>query len=297
MSRIKIIEVSPRDGFQNDPHFIATEDKVSHIKKLQEAGLRNIEVTSFVHPKKVPQMQDAEQVLQQLKAEQGFKKTVLIPNEKGYERALASSVDEVNWVSAATNSFNEKNIGMSIEANDQSFQDVVERAREDGVEVCYSIAVAFGCPYEGEVAHENVLQQVEKALQLQVDRISIADTIGYAVPNEVEQLMRKVVSKVDDTPLAIHLHDTRGFGLANAYAAYQAGVTIFESSVSGIGGCPFAPGAAGNLATEDLVYLFERMDINTGLNFNRLVEVADQAASLTRNKALGRIRHIEQKFL
>lgn len=297
MSRIKIIEVSPRDGFQNDPHFIATEDKVAHVKKLREAGLRNIEVTSFVHPKKVPQMQDAEQVLQQLKAEQGFKKTVLIPNEKGYERALASSVDEVNWVSAATNTFNEKNIGMSIEANDQSFQDVVERAREDGVEVCYSIAVAFGCPYEGEVAHENVLQQVEKALQLQVDRISIADTIGYAVPNEVEELMRKVVSKVDDTPLAIHLHDTRGFGLANAYAAYQAGVTIFESSVSGIGGCPFAPGAAGNLATEDLVYLFERMDIDTGLNFNRLVEVADQAASLTRNKALGRIRHIEQKFL
>lgn len=297
MSRIKIIEVSPRDGFQNDPHFIATEDKVAHVKKLREAGLRNIEVTSFVHPKKVPQMQDAEQVLKQLKAEQGFKKTVLIPNEKGYERALASSVDEVNWVSAATNSFNEKNIGMSIEANDQSFQDVVERAREDGVEVCYSIAVAFGCPYEGEVAHENVLQQVEKALQLQVDRISIADTIGYAVPNEVEELMRKVVSKVDDTPLAIHLHDTRGFGLANAYAAYQAGVTIFESSVSGIGGCPFAPGAAGNLATEDLVYLFERMDIDTGLNFNRLVEVADQAASLTRNKALGRIRHIEQKFL
>lgn len=297
MSRIKIIEVSPRDGFQNDPHFIATEDKVAHVKKLREAGLRNIEVTSFVHPKKVPQMQDAEQVLQQLKAEQGFKKTVLIPNEKGYERALASSVDEVNWVSAATNTFNEKNIGMSIEANDQSFKDVVERAREDGVEVCYSIAVAFGCPYEGEVAHENVLQQVEKALQLQVDRISIADTIGYAVPNEVEELMRKVVSKVDDTPLAIHLHDTRGFGLANAYAAYQAGVTIFESSVSGIGGCPFAPGAAGNLATEDLVYLFERMDIDTGLNFNRLVEVADQAASLTRNKALGRIRHIEQKFL
>lgn len=297
MSRIKIIEVSPRDGFQNDPHFIATEDKVAHVKKLREVGLRNIEVTSFVHPKKVPQMQDAEQVLQQLKAEQGFKKTVLIPNEKGYERALASSVDEVNWVSAATNTFNEKNIGMSIEANDQSFKDVVERAREDGVEVCYSIAVAFGCPYEGEVAHENVLQQVEKALQLQVDRISIADTIGYAVPNEVEELMRKVVSKVDDTPLAIHLHDTRGFGLANAYAAYQAGVTIFESSVSGIGGCPFAPGAAGNLATEDLVYLFERMDIDTGLNFNRLVEVADQAASLTRNKALGRIRHIEQKFL
>lgn len=297
MSAITIVEVSPRDGFQNDPQFISTENKVAHIKKLTEAGIENIEVTSFVHPKKVPQMADAEAVLTELKDDTTFTKTVLIPNDKGYDRARNSYVDEVNWVSAATDTFNEKNIGMTIEANDALFRTVVEKAREANINICYSVAVAFGCPYEGGVAHKDVLTQVEKAVQLHVDRITIADTIGYGIPSEVETLMKEVVAMVGDIPLAIHLHDTRGLGIANVYAAYKSGVTIFETAVSGIGGCPFAPGAAGNVATEDVVYLFERMGIKTGIDFDKLIEVANHATTLTTNKALGRIRHIEQKFL
>lgn len=297
MAEVTIVEVSPRDGFQNDPKLISTEDKVEHIKKLVEAGFDKIEVTSFVHPKKVPQMADAEDVLGQIKHIIPLKKIALIPNERGYERAAKSHVDEVNWVSAATDTFNQKNIGMTIEDNDRRFFEVRKRAKEDQIQFNYSIAVAFGCPYEGGVSEEQVLRQVEKAVDQQVDRITIADTIGYAIPSQVESLMKKVVDMAAGIPVAIHLHDTRGFGLANAYAAYKQGVTIFETAVSGIGGCPFAPGAAGNLATEDLVYMFERMGVKTGLDFEKMIEAADFAAKLTTNKALGRIRHIERKFL
>lgn len=297
MSAITIVEVSPRDGFQNDPQLISTENKVLHIQKLLEAGLQHIEVTSFVHPKKVPQMADAEKVLSGIESLSALTKTGLIPNERGYSRARQSNIDEVNWVTSATDTFNEKNIGMTIEQNDKLFKSVVSQAKEDHIKMCYSVAVAFGCPYEGGVAEKQVLKQVEKAVALEVDRITIADTIGYAIPSEVESLMKKVLSITGDIPVAIHLHDTRGFGLANAYAAYKSGVTIFETSVSGIGGCPFAPGAAGNLATEDLVYLFERMGVSTGLHFDKLIEAANFAATLTTNKALGKIRHIETKFL
>lgn len=297
MSEVTIVEVSPRDGFQNDPQLISTEDKVAHIKKLLEAGFNKIEVTSFVHPKKVPQMADAEEVLNQIKDFPQLQKTALIPNERGYERARHNYVDEVNWVSAATDTFNQKNIGMSIEENDERFKVVVARAKEDNIKMNYSIAVAFGCPYEGGVSEEQVIRQVKKAVVLGVDRITIADTIGYAIPSEVESLMKKVVDVAGNIPVAFHLHDTRGFGLSNAYAAYKSGVKIFETAVSGIGGCPFAPGAAGNLATEDLVYMFERMGVKTGLDFDKVIEAANFAASLTTNKALGRIRHIERKFL
>lgn len=297
MSHVTIVEVSPRDGFQNDPQLISTENKVLHIKKLVEAGFDKIEVTSFVHPKKVPQMADAEEVLSQITNMETLQKAALIPNERGYDRARSSNVDEVNWVSAATDTFNQKNIGMSIEENDERFRSVVQKAKEDQIKMNYSIAVAFGCPYEGGVSEEQVLRQVEKAVVLDVDRITIADTIGYAIPSEVESLMPKVVEVAGDIPVAIHLHDTRGFGLANAYAAYKSGVKIFETAVSGIGGCPFAPGAAGNLATEDLVYMFKRMGVETGLDFDKVIEAADFAATLTTNKALGRIRHIERKFL
>lgn len=297
MQRIKVIEVSPRDGFQNETQFIRTKDKVNHIKNLIKSGIDHIELTSFVHPKKVPQMQDAEKVLREFKDEKGLIKTALIPNEKGYERARNSFVDEVNWVSAATDTFNKENIGMTIDTNDQLLKQMIEQAKEDEIKVCYSVAVAFGCPYEGEVKDEKVLERVQYAVNLGVSRITIADTIGYAIPSEVEFLMKKVLQIAGEIPIAIHLHDTRGFGLANAYSAYKVGVRIFETSVGGIGGCPFAPGTAGNLATEDFVYLFNRMGISTGIDLEKLIEAANYGTRLTTNKALGRIRHIERKFL
>lgn len=295
MEGVTIIDVSPRDGLQNDPRMVSVEQKVELVNKLVAAGIQKVEVTSFVHPLKVPQMADANEVLQALADNAELEAIALIPNLKGYERAREHRLSEVNWVSAATETFNEKNIGMTIDDNMSQFLQVLEEAKKDGIKTTFSVAVSFGCPYEGNVDEENVLQIVRRIKEAGVDRIGIADTIGIATPDHVERLMKKVLAIAGDTPVAIHLHDTRGLGVANAYAAYQAGVRIFETSASGIGGCPFAPGAAGNLATEDLVYLFERMNISTGVDFQKLLDVADYAASLSTKNPLGRIRHVEKR--
>lgn len=295
MVDVTIIDVSPRDGLQNDPRMVSVEQKAELVNKLVAAGIQKVEVTSFVHPLKVPQMADANEVLQALTDNAELEAIALIPNLKGYERAREHRLSEVNWVSAATETFNEKNIGMTIEDNMFQFLQVLEKAKNDGIKTTFSVAVSFGCPYEGDVDEENVLQIVRRIKEAAVDRIGIADTIGIATPDHVERLMKKVLAIAGDTPVAIHLHDTRGLGVANAYAAYQAGVRIFETSASGIGGCPFAPGAAGNLATEDLVYLFERMNISTGVDFHKLLGVADYAASLSTKNPLGRIRHVEKQ--
>lgn len=297
MSEVKVIEVSPRDGLQNESQFIKTEEKIRLINNLIKSGIEHIELTSFVNPKKVPQMADAEKLSDYFKEEKALAKTALIPNIVGYERARDRSIDEVNWISAATDRFNQKNIGMSIKRNDELLKQVIREAQKDGINLCYSVAVAFGCPYEGVVDHKRVLERVDFASRLGVDRITIADTIGYAIPKEVHALMTKVLHIAKNIPVAIHLHDTRGLGLANALAAYEAGIRIFESAVAGIGGCPFAPGAAGNLATEDLVYLFHRMDLDTGIDLEKLIVIANDCDRLTTNKSLGRIRHVKEKFL
>ncbi|KAA0966850.1 hydroxymethylglutaryl-CoA lyase [Sporosarcina sp. ANT_H38] len=295
MPDVTIIDVSPRDGLQNDPKSVSTEEKATLVRMLVESGVSKVEVTSFVHPEKVPQMADASAVVKAVSSFKGLESIALIPNLKGYERARIHQLYEVNWVSSATETFNEKNIGMSIEDNLNQFKTVVKQAKNDGVKTCFSIAVSFGCPYEGEVSEEQVLSLVKKVKEAGADRIGIADTIGIATPDQVEHLMGKVLRIAGYIPVTIHLHDTRGLGSANAYAAYQAGVTIFETAASGIGGCPFAPGAAGNLATEDLVYLFERMNIDTGVDFEKLLDAADYAASLSSKNPLGRIRHVERK--
>lgn len=295
MPDVKIIEVSPRDGLQNDPKLISVNEKKKLVQLLLDSGIDTIEVTSFVHPEKVPQLADASEVLRAITELAGFNKIVLIPNMKGYSRTKQHDIQEVNWVSAASETFNKKNIGLSIKDNMQQFRKVFEQAKQDRVSLCFSIAVSFGCPYEGEVAEEQVLRIVREAKEAGADRIGIADTIGIAVPDQVKSLMDKVLKAADDTSVTIHLHDTRGLGLANAYAAYEAGVRIFETAVSGIGGCPFAPGAAGNLATEDLVYLFHRMNISTGIDFQKVLHAANFAAELSSKNPLGRIRHVEGK--
>lgn len=294
MTDVNIIDVSPRDGLQIDPKMIQTNDKIQLIQMLISAGIQQVEVTSFVHPKKVPQMADADLLMDGLKSEKELESIALIPNLKGYERAKKHALSEVNWVSAATETFNEKNIGMSIENNLELFHEVLNQAKNDGIKVCFSLAVTFGCPYEGEIAEEKVLRMVERVMEAGVDRIGIADTIGIAVPDQVERLMKKILGLTGETPVAIHLHDTRGLGLANAYSAYRSGVRYFETSVSGIGGCPFAPGSAGNLATEDLVYLFHRMGVNTKIDFQKLLLAADYAAGLSSKEPLGRIRLVEK---
>lgn len=295
MPDVRIIDVSPRDGLQNEPNPVSTEEKLQLIRMLVEAGVHEVEVTSFVHPLKVPQMADASPLLEAMEVIPNVEAIALIPNLKGYERARKHQLTEVNWVSAATETFNAKNIGLTIDENMEQFLQVLKMAKEDGIKTCFSVAVSFGCPYEGAVAEDKVLEIVRRIKEAGVDRIGIADTIGIATPDHVERLMKKVLEIAGDTPVAIHLHDTRGLGLANAYSAYLAGVRIFETSASGIGGCPFAPGAAGNLATEDLVYLFERMDISTGIDFQKLLDAADYAAILSSKNPLGRIRHVERK--
>ena len=295
MADVQIIDVGPRDGLQNEPAIVPTEKKKRLIEMLVDSNVKKIEATSFVHPRKVPQMADAEQVMKQCATFGEIEFVALIPNKKGFERAKQTNVSEVNWVTAATETFNYKNIGMSIDENFAQFKTIVQESKALNIKICFSIAVSFGCPYEGEVAPAKVISLVERAVEAGADRIGIADTIGIATPKQVKQLLAEVMQVVPSIPIAIHLHDTRGLGLANAYAALEAGVNIFETSVSGIGGCPFAPGAAGNLATEDLVYVLERMGVRTGIDFEKLLAAADFAASLTSNQPLGRIRQVEKR--
>ncbi|MDM8100644.1 MULTISPECIES: hydroxymethylglutaryl-CoA lyase [Oceanobacillus] len=294
MTQVTIIDVSPRDGLQIEPKKVSTEEKAKLIDKLTEAGIKKIEAASFVHPKKVPQMADAEALLEQIHSNKNIQPIALIPNQRGFMRASEFPHLELNWAASATETFSDKNLGMTIDKNFEMFTEVAKEAKSKGMEICFSIAVSFGCPYEGHVEEEKVLELAEKAVQAGADRIGIADTIGIATPDAVNRLFKKVFDVTGDTNVSFHIHDTRGLGLANAYAAYTAGVRIFEAAVSGIGGCPFAPGSAGNLATEDLVYLFERMGVKTGVDINKLFEAADFAASLSSKTPLGRIRHLDR---
>lgn len=294
MENVKIIDVSLRDGLQNDPKIIDLLEKEQLISLLVDAGIKSLEVTSFVHPLKVPQMADASEVMEAVSKYSDIEKIALIPNQVGFQRALKSNLQELNWVSAATEQFNQINIGVSIEENFHQLGRIMHEAKEKEIKINFSLAVSFGCPYEGDVDEDHVVNLVKRAANLGVDRITIADTIGIATPNQVTSLMSKILQEIVDIPIGIHLHDTRGLGLANAYAAYLAGIRLFETAVSGIGGCPFAPGAAGNLATEDLVYLFHRMGVTTGIDFKKLLKAADYAASLSSKNPLGRIRHVEK---
>ena len=294
MENVKIIDVSLRDGLQNDPKIIDLLEKEQLISLLIDAGIKSLEVTSFVHPLKVPQMADASEVMEAVSKYSDIEKIALIPNQVGFQRALKSNLQELNWVSAATEQFNQINIGVSIEENFHQLGRIMHEAKEKEIKINFSLAVSFGCPYEGDVDEDHVVNLVKRAANLGVDRITIADTIGIATPNQVTSLMSKILQEIVDIPIGIHLHDTRGLGLANAYAAYLAGIRLFETAVSGIGGCPFAPGAAGNLATEDLVYLFHRMGVTTGIDFKKLLKAADYAASLSSKNPLGRIRHVEK---
>ena len=294
MENVKIIDVSLRDGLQNDPKIIDLLEKEQLISLLVDARIKSLEVTSFVHPLKVPQMADASEVMEAVSKYSDIEKIALIPNQVGFQRALKSNLQELNWVSAATEQFNQINIGVSIEENFHQLGRIMHEAKEKEIKINFSLAVSFGCPYEGDVDEDHVVNLVKRAANLGVDRITIADTIGIATPNQVTSLMSKILQEIVDIPIGIHLHDTRGLGLANAYAAYLAGIRLFETAVSGIGGCPFAPGAAGNLATEDLVYLFHRMGVTTGIDFKKLLKAADYAASLSSKNPLGRIRHVEK---
>lgn len=275
-SDVVICEVSPRDGLQNEDVLISTTDKVELIRRAVHAGARRVEATSFVHPGRVPQMADAEDVMAALPRGDGVSYAGLVMNRRGLDRAIAADVNEVNIVVVATDTFCERNQGMTTEQACDAAGDLVARARENGLFTTVTIGAAFGCPFEGEVPLDRLDQVLRRVIQTNPDELALADTIGVAVPSEVTTRMGRASELVTGgMPLRLHLHDTRHTGVANAVAAIGAGVSVLDASIGGTGGCPFAPNATGNVATEDLVYLFDRMGVRTGLDLSELTEAVE----------------------
>jgi len=272
--RVTVVEVGPRDGLQNERVLIPTDVKVRFVDALSDAGLPAIEVTSFVSPNAIPQLADAEDVLSAIARKPGVRYPVLVPNERGFERALAAGAHEIAVFTAASETFNKHNINATIAESIERFKPVVAGAKKHDMRVRGYVSTCFGCPYEGPIKPAAVLDVVTKLLTLGVDEISIGDTIGVATPRQVAELCALLLKKIDAGRLALHLHDTRGTALANIVAGLQSGVAIFDSSAGGLGGCPYAPGAAGNVATEDLIYMLNGMGIETGVSLDKVVRAS-----------------------
>ncbi|QYM74373.1 hydroxymethylglutaryl-CoA lyase [Pseudochrobactrum sp. Wa41.01b-1] len=272
--RVRIVEVGPRDGLQNEKQIIGTGVKLELIERLVAAGLRNIEVTSFVSPKWIPQMADQSAVMSGLKIHEGVSYSVLTPNLQGFEDAVAAGAKEVAIFAAASESFSRKNINASIAQSLERFAPVTEQALKLGLKIRGYVSCVLGCPYEGEIDPRRVAQISKEMFDMGCYEISLGDTIGVGVPDGVKRLIETVGAQVPVTALAGHFHDTYGMGVANVVAAYASGVRTFDASVAGLGGCPYAAGATGNVATEDLVWLFNRTGVETGIDLKQLVDCA-----------------------
>ncbi|TPG82000.1 hydroxymethylglutaryl-CoA lyase [Brevibacillus laterosporus] len=270
--QITVYEVGPRDGLQNEGAVISTEHKIELIEKLAQSGVRHIEATSLVHPKWIPQLSDATQVLAGISRLDGVHYSVLTPNLTGLQRITANQVDEIAIFMSASEAHNFKNINKTREDTYGVLAEVAEEAQKMGLRVRGYISTVFGCPYEGEVSLTESMRVVEKLLAMGVYQLSIGDTIGVATPRQVHEVFAAFDKEWGATWFAGHFHDTRGTGLANVVAALQHGISTFDSSIGGLGGCPYAPGAAGNISTEDVVYLLHGMGYDTGIDLDKLVE-------------------------
>ncbi|MEZ7823262.1 MAG: hydroxymethylglutaryl-CoA lyase [SAR324 cluster bacterium] len=270
--KVQIVEVGPRDGLQNEKIWVETETKIALIEKLADAGLTKIEAASFVSPKWVPQMKDAFEVLSGIERRPGVTYPVLTPNLKGFERALEAGVTEVAVFGAASEAFSQKNINCSISESVERFRPVLEAAQKNNVRVRGYISCVLGCPYQGEVPLENVVNLAENMSEMGCYEISLGDTIGIGTPLKAKKMVETVAEKVPVSNLALHFHDTRGQALANIYACLELGVSVIDASVSGLGGCPYAQGASGNVATEDVVYMLHGIGIKTGVDIEKLIE-------------------------
>ena len=268
--RVTIAEMGPRDGLQNEPEIVATATKIAYIDLLSESGLPIIEATSFVSPKAIPQLADGAEVYAAIDKHPGVRYPVLVPNMRGYERARAVGVREIAVFTAASERFTERNIRMSIGESIATFREVVRNAKADGLRVRGYVSTAFGSPFGDEVRPQKVVEVAASLLDLGCDELSIGDTIGVGVPSQVEELVPLLAARIPLDLIAMHFHDTRGTALANVYAALGCGISIFDSSSGGLGGCPYAPGATGNLGTEDLLYLLASMGIETGVDLARV---------------------------
>ena len=283
-AKVKIVDVGPRDGLQNEPQPVPVEIKIGLVQRLQDAGLKEIEVTSFVSPKWVPQMADAAEVMAGIERKQGVRYSVLTPNMKGFEAAAASRADEIVVFGAASEAFSRRNINCSIAESIERFAPVVAAARAKGIYVRGAISVAVGCPYEGEVAPERVELVARLMKEIGVQHVGVADTIGVGTPLKVQRAMEAALKHYDLDDVSGHFHDTYGQALGNTLASLQMGVWQYDTSIAGLGGCPFAKGATGNVATEDVVYMLHGMDIETGIDLDQLIDAGKYVSDYLKRK-------------
>jgi len=281
MSDLEIVEVGARDGLQNEKVLFSTEDKLKLITDAMAAGAKRLEVASFVHPKLVPQMADAEAVIEGLPDDPSVTYIGLVLNKRGYFRAVETKsngrrgVDEVGAVAIASDTFGAKNQGQTSAESVEISKDIVKLAKKDGLTAQVTISTSFGCPFEGQIEASHVIDMVKSIAEAEPREIALADTIGVGGPGQVADLFARAREAAPGIPMRAHFHNTRGTGIANAWAAYQAGVRVFDASVGGLGGCPFAPNATGNIGTEDLVFMLERSGIKSGLDLDKLLTLTD----------------------
>lgn len=272
---VKVVEVGPRDGLQNEQQIVPAAVKIEFIERLATAGLRTIEATSFVSPRWIPQLADAEEVMQGIRPRGGTRYPVLVPNEKGMQRALAVGASEIAVFTAASETFNRKNINAGIDESLARFEPVAALARQHDIAMRGYISCVLGCPYEGKIDPQNVVRVARALEALGCYEVSLGDTIGVGTPVESRKLVEEVARVVALERLAVHFHDTRGQALANIYACLETGVQVVDASVSGLGGCPYAGGATGNVATEDLVYMLHGLEISTGIDLDALLDAGE----------------------
>jgi hydroxymethylglutaryl-CoA lyase len=287
--RLIVQEVSPRDGLQIEPTWVETPEKIKLIDQLSLAGFTRIEAGSFVSPKAIPALRDGEKVFEGITRRAGVVYVALIPNLKGAQRALKAEADELNLVLSASQSHNLANMRMTREQSMAAFTEVVELAQDSDVSLNGTVATTFGCPFEGTISEDVVLRLVEAYQAFGMQGVTLADTTGMANPRQVYQLVRRVLEQLPAAALTLHFHNTRGLGLSNVLAAYEAGARRFDASLGGLGGCPFAPGASGNICTEDLVNLCDEMDIPTGINLPHLLRLSRTLPALLGHETPGQV--------
>ncbi len=273
--KVTIIEVGPRDGLQNEPHFVPTDKKIAFINQLSESGLQHIEITSFVSHKAVPQLTDNIEICQHIRKNPGVDYSALVPNQQGMSLAIEQHIRHIALFTAASESFNQRNIHCSIDESIERFKPVVELAKQHHITIRAYISCVLGCPYEGYIRPEQVAEVVEKLQPFEVDEISFGDTIGVGTPRQTQMLIQGLRGVWPTELTAMHFHDTYGQAIANIYAALEQGITRFDSAVAGLGGCPYALGATGNVATEDVLYLMHGLNIETGVDIYKIAQAGD----------------------
>lgn len=271
---VTIKEVGPRDGLQNEKVFVATEDKIAWINQLSGTGMKSLEITSFVNPKWIPALADAAEVAKGIERMPGITYSALVPNRQGLERALEANVDEAAVFMSASETHNQRNINKSISITFPILREVVQAALSAGKSVRGYVSTVFGCPYEGPVSIDEVIRVSETLFEMGISELSLGDTIGIANPKQVQDVLGMLLKRFDAKKLALHFHDTRGTALANILVSMDMGITTFDASVGGLGGCPYAPGASGNVASEDLLFMLDAMGIQTGVNQEKLLSAA-----------------------